>query len=128
MKIIKLLAAAVVLMPLLAPPAGAADDMLHSMQTAIGNVLTDTKGMTLYTFDGDSAGKSACAGPCAQNWPPLTAVAGAKPQGDWTVVGRDDGGSQWAYKGKPLYAFAKDQKPGDTAGEGVKGMWHVAKP
>jgi predicted lipoprotein with Yx(FWY)xxD motif len=48
--------------------------------------------------------------------------------GEWTVVTRDDGTKQWAHKGKPLYTFAKDSKPGETAGEGFNKVWHVAKP
>ncbi len=84
--------------------------------------------MTLYTFDRDAAGsgKSACNGPCAANWPPLMAAADARSAGDWTVVARDDGAKQWAYKGKPLYLWAKDQKPGDQTGDGFNGVWHVA--
>lgn len=98
-------------------------------KAASGEVFADSKGMTLYTFAQDTApGKSACNGPCAQNWPPLAAPAGAKPMGEWTIVTRDDGSKQWAYKGKPLYGFAKDTKPGDMMGEGFKGVWHVAKP
>ena len=105
------------------PPAG-----VKVQKTAIGQVFADSKGMTLYTFDKDTAGKSACNGPCAQNWPPLAAKAEAKPMGDWTVVTRDDGSKQWAYKNKPLYTWVKDSKPGDTTGEGVNNVWHVAKP
>lgn len=93
-------------------------------------VLTNSTGMTLYTFDRDTAGngKSACNGPCAGNWPPLMAQDGDKPDGDYSVIARDDGKKQWAYKGKPLYLWAKDQKPGDRTGEGVNNVWHVAKP
>jgi predicted lipoprotein with Yx(FWY)xxD motif len=65
---------------------------------------------------------------CAQLWPPLTAPADATPQGGWTVIGRDDGSKQRAYDGKPLYTFAKDEKPGETKGEGFNNVWHVAKP
>jgi predicted lipoprotein with Yx(FWY)xxD motif len=91
--------------------------------------LTNSAGMTLYTFDRDAAGsgKSVCNGPCAQNWPPLMATADAKAEGDWTVVTRDDGAKQWAYKGKPLYLWAKDQKPGDRTGDGFNNAWRVAK-
>jgi predicted lipoprotein with Yx(FWY)xxD motif len=96
--------------------------------TAMGKVLTDSKGMTLYTFDRDAAGKSNCNGPCAQNWPPLMAPASASASGDWSVVTRDDGSKMWAYKGKPLYTWAKDTKAGDTTGDGVNNVWHVAKP
>ena len=92
-------------------------------------VLANSAGMTLYTFDRDVAGsgKSVCNGPCAQNWPPLMAAADAKADGDWTVVTRDDGAKQWAYKGKPLYLWAKDQKPGDRTGDGFNNVWRVAK-
>ena len=88
----------------------------------------DAKGMTLYTFDKDSGGKSACNGPCATNWPPLMAGPDARASGDWSVITRDDGSKQWAYKGKPLYAWAKDTKPGDKTGDGLLGgAWHAAK-
>ena len=92
------------------------------------DVLVDAKGMTLYTFDKDSGGKSACNGPCATNWPPLAAGADAKAEGDYTVIARDDGAKQWAFKGKPLYHWVKDQKPGDKTGDGVNNVWHVARP
>jgi len=104
-----------------AAPAKTAD-------TSKGKALVDAKGMTLYIFDRDAAGKSNCNGQCAVNWPPLTAAADAKPSGDWSVVTRDDGGKQWAYKGKPLYAFAKDTKAGDVTGDGVNNVWHIAAP
>lgn len=97
---------------------------------AADGVLVGGSGMTLYTFDRDpaGAGKSVCNGPCAQNWPPLAAAADAAGSGDWTVVVRDDGSRQWAYKGKPLYFWTKDQKPGDRTGDGFNGVWHVARP
>jgi predicted lipoprotein with Yx(FWY)xxD motif len=97
--------------------------------TAKNGMFVTAKGMTLYTFDKDSTGKSACNGACATNWPPALAVDDAKPAGPWTIVTRDDGLKQWAYKGKPLYAFAKDTKVGDTTGDGLlNGAWHIAKP
>jgi predicted lipoprotein with Yx(FWY)xxD motif len=103
-------------------PATAAD-------TSKGKALVDGKGMTLYTFDKDTtAGKSACNGQCAINWPPLSAAAGATPSGDWTIVTRDDGTKQWAYKSKPLYDFHKDAKAGDVTGDGVNNVWHIAAP
>ncbi|MDH4562969.1 hypothetical protein [Pseudomonas sp. BN411] len=93
-----------------------------------GGMLVDAKGMTLYTYDKDSDGKSACNGQCAQNWPPLMAEAGAKAEGEWSVVKRDDGSMQWAYDKKPLYTFVMDKKAGDVTGDGKMGVWHVAKP
>jgi predicted lipoprotein with Yx(FWY)xxD motif len=93
-------------------------------------VLTGPNGMTLYTFDPDPQGdgKSVCNGPCATNWPPLMAMDTDKASGDYTVLTRDDGKKQWAVKGKPLYYWAKDIKPGDKTGDGVLGKWHSAKP
>jgi predicted lipoprotein with Yx(FWY)xxD motif len=93
-------------------------------------VLTGANGMTLYTFDRDVAasGKSVCNGPCATNWPPLMAAQADKPSGDYTVIVRDDGQRQWAFKGKPLYFWAKDTKPGDKTGDGFNKIWQVARP
>lgn len=95
----------------------------------VDGVLTNSAGMTLYTFGKDTAGsgKSVCNGPCAANWPPLMAAADAKAGGDFSVVTRDDGAKQWAYKGMPLYLWVKDTKPGDRTGDGVGNVWRVAK-
>lgn len=93
-------------------------------------VLTGPNGMTLYTFDKDVAGssKSVCNGPCATNWPPLMAAETDRPSGDFTVMNRDDGKKQWAFKGKPLYFWSKDSKPGDKTGDGFNKVWQVARP
>lgn len=97
-------------------------------ETAKGKTLVDAKGMTLYVFDRDAAGKSNCNGPCATNWPPFTAAADGKPAGDWTIVTRDDSTKQWAYKTKPLYTWSKDTKGGDVTGDNFNNIWHVAQP
>jgi predicted lipoprotein with Yx(FWY)xxD motif len=92
-------------------------------------VLVGPNGMTLYTFDRDTAtGKSACNGPCATNWPPLMAPASAAASGDWTVITRDDGSRQWAYKNKPVYYWVRDAKPGDRTGDGFNNAWRIARP
>lgn len=93
-------------------------------------VLVGAGGMTLYTFDKDVAGsgKSVCNGPCATNWPPLLAAESDAAAGDYSIVIRDDGKRQWAFKGKPLYYWIKDQKPGDRTGEGFNNVWRSAKP
>jgi predicted lipoprotein with Yx(FWY)xxD motif len=95
----------------------------------VDGVLTNSAGMTLYTFDKDAAGsgKSECNGPCAANWPPLLAAADAQPSGDYTIITRADGAKQWAYKGKPLYLWIKDTKPGERSGEGFNNVWRVAR-
>jgi len=92
------------------------------------NMLTGAGGLTLYVFDPDPLGKSVCNGPCADKWPPLTAAPDATPVGAFTIITRDDGSKQWAYKGKPLYYFKSDKQPLDTTGDGVGGRWHVATP
>jgi predicted lipoprotein with Yx(FWY)xxD motif len=111
-----------------AASAAFADAPAKVAQTAKGAAFVDGKGKTLYTFDKDDGGKSACNGPCASAWPPLTAAAGSDASGDWTLVKRDDGSSQWAYRGHPLYTFVKDGNPGDANGDGIKDVWHLAKP
>lgn len=112
-------------------PLAHADDYaggaIMSMDTAKGEVLTDAKGMTLYTFDKDAAGTSNCYDACAKKWPPLAAASDAAVDGKYTLVERKDGSRQWAYDGKPLYLWQNDKKPGDVTGDGVGGVWHAAK-
>lgn len=99
--------------------------------SAMNGVLVGPSQMTLYVFDKDAAGsgKSVCNGGCATNWPPLMVTPGATATGDWSLVARDNGDQQWAYKGRPLYYWAKDAKPGDRTGDGLlNNSWHIAKP
>jgi predicted lipoprotein with Yx(FWY)xxD motif len=77
--------------------------------SAKGKVLTSGSGMTLYVFDKDADGKSACNAACTGIWPPLAAPASATATGDYTIVARDDGSEQWAYKKRPLYNWKNDQ-------------------
>jgi len=84
--------------------------------------LTAENGMTLYTFDKDSAGTSVCYDDCAVNWPPYIAENGATMPGLSTIE-RKNGTRQWAKDGMPLYFWVGDAQPGETNGDGV---WHVA--
>ena len=95
----------------------------------VNGAMVAGNGMTLYTFDADPAnvGKSVCNGPCAALWPPLMVSSGEQPSGAYSVVVRDDGGRQLAYKGKPLYFYKADQKAGDRAGDNFKDVWHLVK-
>jgi len=95
-----------------------------------GGMLVNSDGMTLYTYARDpvGGGKSVCNGQCAASWPPLLAKDDAGASGDHSVIKRSDGTKQWAYKGKPLYLWSKDKKPGDKKGDGLYKVWHVAQP
>ncbi|WP_051469339.1 hypothetical protein [Chelativorans sp. J32] len=120
-------AAMAVALPVVAYAADFAGGAIKSAETSKGRVLTDAKGMTLYTFDKDTSGVTNCYDDCAVKWPPLIAASGAKAGGDFSLVKRKDGSEQWAYKGMPLYLWQNDKKPGDTTGDGVGGVWHIAK-
>ena len=125
----KLLSASILAAALLAG-CGSMSTAPDTPTKTVDGVLIGPNGMTLYTFarDTEGSGKSACNGQCATNWPPLMATDADKPAGDYTVVTRDDGKKQWAMKGKPLYYWAKDTKPGDKTGDNVGTVWHVVKP
>jgi predicted lipoprotein with Yx(FWY)xxD motif len=98
-------------------------------EATAGVYLAGPNGMSLYTFNPDpvNGGKSVCNDQCAVNWPPLPAATVAAG-GDWTHIRRDDGTMQLAYKGKPLYYWIRDAKPGDRTGDGVNNVWHLARP
>lgn len=89
-------------------------------------ILVDDAGMTLYTFDQDKPNESVCAGQCAKIWPPVEAPRLAVTVGDFSVISRDDGIKQWAYRGLPLYTFVGDDEKGMASGEGVANVWHQA--
>jgi predicted lipoprotein with Yx(FWY)xxD motif len=98
-----------------------------------GAILTDADGMTLYIFDRDEQNVSNCNDRCAETWPPLLLDSGdpvAPPDltGALTVFTRADGRRQVAYRGQPLYRYAGDSQPGDTSGDGIGGIWHLARP
>ena len=128
MKLSKLLFGAAAL-ALLAGPVFAAGEPSDLKVTTINgkNVITDAKGMTLYTYDKDTAGVSNCYDKCAAAWPPAFATDGAAAAGDFSLVKRTDGKMMWAYDGKPVYTFIKDKKAGDMSGDGVADVWHVVK-
>ncbi|MFQ5875777.1 MAG: hypothetical protein ACE5JL_18525, partial [Dehalococcoidia bacterium] len=87
-------------------------------------------GMTLYIYARDAEpGKSTCTGGCAQSWPPFGPGAyDPAPKAPLSVIRRNDGSKQYAYKGKPLYFWVGDKTPGDTTGHKLGGVWFVAQP
>ncbi len=100
---------------------------MNVFDTKLGKVLADSKGMTLYVFDKDTAGTSKCMEKCIVAWPPLLADVGDKAWGIFSVIERADGTRQWAYDNKPLYRWSKDKKPGDVTGHGVRDGWHIVR-
>jgi predicted lipoprotein with Yx(FWY)xxD motif len=88
-------------------------------------MLTAQNGMTLYTFDKDTDGVSACYDDCAKAWPPYLGKEGDAMTEGWTLVKRTDGTMQLAHKGKPVYFFEEDKAKGDATGDGKGGVWHV---
>lgn len=94
----------------------------------LGMVITDLKGMTLYTYAKDTTGVSNCTGKCLVNWPAYTASSqtGNLPM-NISVIMRPDGSLQYAWKGMPLYYFVKDGDAGDAYGNGMGGVWSVIK-
>ena len=121
MKAFTLIASTLSVVAALAAGAAAADTV-----TKRDGALVNSAGMTVYTFDKDVAGsgKSACSGGCATAWPAVTA-GDAPVKEPYSVVTRDDGTKQLAYKGKPLYLYQSDKKAGDRKGDNFKDVWHI---
>ncbi len=101
-------------------------------ETALGTVLVDSEGFTLYAYTADSDGTSACNEGCSTLWPPLATVDAPVAGGDVTAelatITRDDGTTQVTINGHPAYGFASDSAVGDTAGHGVGGVWFAFGP
>jgi predicted lipoprotein with Yx(FWY)xxD motif len=96
-------------------------------------VLTNTKGLTLYTLSGETHGKFICTGAtCLKAWPPLLVSAGTKPKGPVKLgtIKRPEGKTQVTFGGMPVYTFEGDSKKGEANGEGLKdvGVWHAVTP
>ncbi|MBT2507398.1 hypothetical protein J7I98_16205 [Streptomyces sp. ISL-98] len=100
----------------------------------LGDVVVDSKGMTVYRFKKDSAWpmKSACTGACLEKWPVVPPVEKNDTEGvlkkGFVVFDRPDGIKQQTIDCWPVYTFAGDAKPGDTNGQGVGGTWYAVSP
>lgn len=117
----------------LAIPAFAMHQAVKVQQNdVVGKYLTDTEGITLYWFKNDEPGKSNCAGSCLMRWPGFYDEKVAVPDGiameDFGTITRNDGEKQTTFRGYPLYYWINDMKAGDTAGNGIKGVWSVVNP
>ena len=96
-------------------------------------VLTNTKGLTLYTLSGETKGKFICTtAECLKAWPPLLVTPGTTPKGPVKLgtVKNPEGKTQVTFKGMPVYTFEGDSKKGEANGEGLKdvGVWHAVTP
>jgi predicted lipoprotein with Yx(FWY)xxD motif/plastocyanin len=102
-------------------------------QTSAGAIITDQQGMSLYTFDSDGIRESNCNVQCAATWMPLMTSASGPSSvpgellSDIATFTRLDGTTQVAYKGRPLYYYVGDAVAGDIRGDGLGGIWHLAK-
>jgi predicted lipoprotein with Yx(FWY)xxD motif len=131
-----LAAATLALHPPATHAAQAKGAVVSTAKTSLGRIIVNANGRTLYLFEKDRNGKSACSGQCAAFWPPLitsgkpSATGGAKASLLGTTK-RADGRLQVTYNHHPLYTFVKDQKAGQTSGEGVNAFgagWDVLSP
>jgi predicted lipoprotein with Yx(FWY)xxD motif len=92
------------------------------------NLLTNSKGFTLYTFAPDKQDKSVCYGDCAAYWPPVPGnmTAGPGVTGKIGTIKRTDGSTQATYDGHPLYTYVGDKGPGQDGGNNINlngGLW-----
>ncbi|PML79181.1 hypothetical protein [Enterovibrio norvegicus] len=117
-------------------PLARADDVSLKLYNAgKTRFIVNENNYTLYAFDKDMGGKSACYGECAVKWPPafvpstLTSkgIDSLSFTGNFGVTERKDGKYQWTHNNKPLYLWFKDKAPGDTTGNGVKNVWHIVQ-
>jgi predicted lipoprotein with Yx(FWY)xxD motif len=117
-----------------ATAAAASATLTVASNPKLGSIVTDSKGMTLYRFDKDTANppKSNCTGQCSALWPAATASGSVTVKGvDKSLVGTvtdADGTKQLTLNGWPLYTYSGDSQPGDANGQGVQGAWFAATP
>ncbi len=112
------------------PTSPSSDMVMTKTDAAKGNYLVGANSMTLYVFDKDTQGVSNCNDSCAALWPPyLKGSTGSTVMpANMTAIKRADGSMQYAWKGLPLYYYAKDKQAGDILGDGFNGVWHLVKP
>lgn len=107
---------------------GVTDVRIITLEGEKVELLTNVKGFTLYTFDPDGANETTCYDACAKAWPPilLTPEQVKLVTGDFGVTKRNDGTLQLSFDSRPLYLYVGDKKAGQTNGDGLGGVWHIA--
>ena len=118
--------------PTAAATAATGEVTVQLASSALGDIVVDGAGMTLYGFTPDEpTGEPTCYDECADNWPPLIAptditVGEGLDEAAFTVVPRtDDAGDQVKFDIYPLYYFAGDSAAGDVNGQGLGDNWFV---
>ena len=106
-------------------PAANIPSQFEVMTKTLGQLLTTDKGYSVYAYDQDSSVKLNCVGNCLEDWEPLIAPDSAAAQGDWSIVRRPGGQRQWVFRGKPLYRYIQETKPGSFDGSDVPGWKNV---
>ena len=102
------------------------DDVSIEVLQDGSEILASSEGLTLYTFDNDTAGVSTCFDRCLRVWPAAVTVLDSLPT-PFSVHVRPDGVKQIVLNGQPLYFFQSDEAPGDIFGDGIGGVWHIIK-
>jgi predicted lipoprotein with Yx(FWY)xxD motif len=97
------------------------------VRTSSGDVLSTSRGMTLYTYESDARNQSNCYGECTNTWQPYLADVNARPNGQLALITRTDGTKQWASNGMPLYTYVRDMGPGEYRGDDFDNVWHVVR-
>ncbi len=131
MKIMKVAIGAMVALGLGAGPALASSHghaLVHSREFRGQVYMMNQSHMSLYYYTKDGAGVSNCYGECAANWPPVVLDANAQLGENYSLIARTDGTMQAAFKGKPLYRYIGDKDVGDINGDGLGGVWVLARP
>lgn len=107
---------------------------LKVSSSSAGQIVVDSKGMSLYIFTKDvkDSGSSACVDACLDSWPVFTTTSDAPSvegvTGTVGTIATADGKKQVTLTGMPLYYYAKDKAPGDVTGQGVGGVWYLVSP
>lgn len=102
--------------------------------SSAGQIVVDSKGMSLYFFTKDvkDSGKSACVDACLTAWPIFTTTSDAPTvegvAGTVGTITSPDGKKHVTLNGMPLYYYAKDKAPGDVTGQGVGSVWYLVSP
>jgi predicted lipoprotein with Yx(FWY)xxD motif len=93
--------------------------------TSAGRLLTNDKNFSVYVYDKDTPTSSACNEECTKTWNPLIAPRMAQPRGEWSLLERSAGVTQWVFRGKPLYTYVMDRGQWSLEGSDNPGWSNV---